>query len=341
MAIATVPVAVIAVGPTVRPPNHEPDRPSAFRALVSGPHERVPPDPDPPEGPLGPFDWPPRPELPSESSAEPITAIIAPSDGAGEELPGCSPCPDTIGFEDPDASLAPGAGVLLEKAGSPGVEPGSDVPSGVAPDVGVEVGSVGDVGVGVARGVGAGVGFGVGAGVGRGVGVGVGVGFGVGIGVGDGVGAGVGVAKGAGVGVGAGVWGGPDEISTVPASSVEAKWSRPVDWKTTAYEPADSVPDHWNWTPVFQVSPGGSADIACGGPSPKVTDTWPASEPSLLRYKTLAVTTVEGVPLRGVRSGLESRFGPLVAAAGRTSVSSNNAAADIAAAHDHRSRVPL
>jgi len=50
---------------------------------------------------------------------------------------------------------------------------------------------------------------------------------------------------------------------------------------------------------------------------------------------------VVGVPLRGETSGLDRRFGPLVAVAGRTSDSSSTHAAAIAAGHDHRSRVLL
>jgi len=154
------------------------------------------------------------------------------------------------------------------------------------------------------------------------------------------VGVGTGVGVGVGNGVGVGVGGGGDAISTVPASSVEAKRSRPADWNTTAFEPAGSVPDHWNWTPSFQ-EPAESADIVCAGPPPKVTETWSAAESSRLRYQTVATTTVVVVPLRGETSGLVRRFGPLVAVTGRTSVSSNSDAAAMAAAHDHRSRVPL
>jgi hypothetical protein len=202
--------------------------------------------------------------------------------------------------------------VALELGGGVGVEIGNGVPFGVAP--------------GVAAATGVGVGVGMGVGVGLGVGVGVAVGTGVGVGVGNGVGVGVG--------------GGGDEISTVPASSVEAKSPRPAESKTTAFEPAGSVPDHWNWTPSFQEPPG-IADIVCAAPLPNVTETPSAAESSRLRYQTVATTTVVVVPLRGETSGLDRRFGPLVAVAGRTSVSSNSAAAAMATANDHRSRVPL
>jgi hypothetical protein len=183
----------------------------------------------------------------------------------------------------------------------PGVPPGTGVPSGVgdARDVGVgEPAGVADgdglgvgvgvalgVGVGVALGVGVGVAFGVGVGVAFGVGVGVGLGVGVGVacGVGVGVGAGVGTGVGAGVGwgVGCGVGAGGVPIVTLPAPSVDRKWScRPWELKTTPRVPLGSVPDQRNSTPSFQFPP--CADISCAS-SPKVTRTHSASDASALR----------------------------------------------------------
>ncbi len=180
----------MAVGPTVMPPNDGPDKPSALRALVSGPQVRWPMDPESFEGSSGPLDGLLGPALPFDSPAEPITAAIGPSDGAGETLPNCwppegvdpSPLPTlgpvTIGSEAPGVSLAPGPDVAFESAGSVGVGLGSDVPLGVEPGVGVLTGVDVVAGVGVARGVEDGVGRGVGVGVGAGFGVGVGVGLG-------------------------------------------------------------------------------------------------------------------------------------------------------------------
>ena len=217
--------------------------------------------------------------------------------------------------------LVPGVGVAW------GVAPGAGVAAGVGVARGVGVGLA--PGVGVARGVGVGVargvGVGVSLGVADGVGVGTGVGFGVAAGVGEGVGPGVGVACGVGEGVGVGVGSGA-AIVTVPAASVEAKWSRPFELKTTELTPFGRVPDQVNVTPSFQ-DPPGTWLMSCVLPS-KDTRTHSASVPSALRYETVAVIVVEIVPVRGVTWGLESRFGPLAADTGSArELRSNTAAA--------------
>jgi hypothetical protein len=189
------------------------------------------------------------------------------------------PCPGVAG-----GTVEPGTTAGGIEASSPDGCPGVGCGlawAGVGPADGVGVGR--GVGAGVERGVGDGVGLGVGEGFGVGVGLGVGFGVGVGLGVGFGVGCGVGFGVGCGVGrgVGAGVGVGAAPITRLPPDSVEKKWSRPWDVKTTLYDPAGKVPDQLKLTPSFQ-DPPGSADISWVTPSNATRTHW-ASEPSALR----------------------------------------------------------
>jgi hypothetical protein len=236
--------------------------------------------------------------------------------------------------------LAGVGGVGVPSGDACGVGVAWGVAWGVALGVGVAWGVGVALGVGVGRGVGVGVATGVGLGVGDGDGValGVGVGAGVGWGVGDGVGFGVGCGVGAGVGCGVGVGAGGAPMVTVPAASVEAKWSRPFELKTTEFAPVDRVPDQVNFIPSFQVPPE-TWVMSWMSPSNE-TRTQSASDPSALRYQTIAVIDVCVVPVRGVTTGSNRRFGPLDAETGSTSELRSNAAAARALIQDPASRLP-
>jgi hypothetical protein len=208
-------------------------------------------------------------------------------------------------------SLGRGDGPPIGAALDEGVarSPGVPVGPGVASGVGEEPGRDAGVGWGVATGVGDGVGLGVGAEVGRGVGFGVGAG----VAVGRGVGLGVGLGVGAGVGA---------VIVTVPADSRSSKRSRLIASMVTAWAPTGSVPDQVKRVPVFQL-PVPDRTMAWLDPA-AVTRTQSAGEPSRLRYVTVTVTTVCGVPERGDAPASDRRVGPEFAAAGAASAATSS-----------------
>jgi hypothetical protein len=103
--------------------------------------------------------------------------------------------------------------------------------------------------------------------------------------------------------------------------------------------PAGSVPDQWNWIPLFHVPPGSAAMSKVE--SLKLTRTQSASDPSALRYQIVASMTVASVPVRGETLGSKRRFGPLEARTGRTVVANRSAAAHKALTQVRALRPPV
>jgi hypothetical protein len=229
----------------------------------------------------------------------------------------------------------PGSGVAVGKGLGAGVAVGEGLP--LPPDglplpegFAVSVGFGRAVAFGVGFGVGFGVALGVGWGVGLAVGFGVGLGVGVGVAVGFGVGFGVGLGVGVGVGVGFGVGDGPVMVTLWGGFSRAYRSLRDASYHGIQV-PAGSLALASKVTPRFQLSPAATC-ISLVMPA-TCTRTKSGASPPLWVYVTWNVTTVDGDPEPGHRSGsLSWMVAPGAAEAGATARSASMATATRATA---------